>query len=248
MLKSVFFRISKFKRPYYAPIAIRKIVDLITDSFLVINEEYEVIDYNKALIEMFDGHVTINRKDDFLDLIVRYFNISKSRFIKLNDYIINHQKPYSFGKHIKVGSLNKYFTIELTPILSKNIYLGTIVLLKDITQDKKDIIKLKHKQIEVSDRERLAYLGQLIDNITHSFYKPINIISKASNDVKEHAIKYKSYANNTGSHEKELTQTAKDIKNSIIEIESCCQYIIDILTIVKNETISKFNLRYIHNG
>lgn len=58
--------------------------------------------------------------------------------------------------------LNKFFNIEISGIRNNHSYIGTLILLKDITQHKIDMDTIENNQRILIERERLASLGQMI--------------------------------------------------------------------------------------
>ncbi len=57
------FAILKFDFLNVVPVALQRVVDLISDSYVVVNENLEIIDYNKTLIDTFESIIKIKRKD-----------------------------------------------------------------------------------------------------------------------------------------------------------------------------------------
>ena len=53
------------------PIALQRIVDLISDSYVVVNRNGEIIDYNKPFVDTFQGVLRIKRKDRLVDILER---------------------------------------------------------------------------------------------------------------------------------------------------------------------------------
>ncbi len=70
--------------------------------------------------------------------------------------------------------------MKLILLYNKDIFLGTLLLFKDITQHKKDMQAIKDNQDMLMEKERLASLGQLIGGIAHNLKTPIMSISGAA--------------------------------------------------------------------
>lgn len=143
------------------PIALQKIVDRISDSYLVLNENNIIIDFNKTFLSTFELKSSDVRNIDILD------------FIKNNEYKINIKKFTNALKKAKnssktqklnetFGKIEKTFTIEISDLVSQGNYLGCIILFKDITQHIHDMETIKNNQEMLIERERLASLGQMI--------------------------------------------------------------------------------------
>jgi two-component system, LytTR family, sensor histidine kinase AgrC len=65
-------------------------------------------------------------------------NESTTLLCHIND-VKKNKKTVSFEKHILTGSFDKYFTVEISPILSKDGCIGIIILLKDITEIRRNL-------------------------------------------------------------------------------------------------------------
>ena len=155
------------------PITLRNIVNRISDSYLVLNSDLSIVDFNKTLLDTF--HVvepSIINKNLLSDIpsLKDFRAISKelSSAIKKTK---NSDITVVLDKYFK--SVNKYFHIEINRIYEKDSYLGTLILLKDVTQHKHDLQTIKNNQEILIERERLATLGQMIGGIAHNLKTPI---------------------------------------------------------------------------
>ena len=71
---------------------------------------------------------------------------------------IKDKKTYTIEYHdVKTG---KYFNVEISPLFNKKVFIGILLLFKDITQHILDINKIKDNQDMLMESERLASLGQ----------------------------------------------------------------------------------------
>ena len=116
------------------PIALQKIVDRISDSYIVLNENNIVTDFNETFLTTFGSKSNEIRNKDIVDLI-HTFNVNcidVDALLKTFDTIKNSNDTFYYEKHFE--NINKYFNIEINNIKSSAKYVGTLVLLKDITQ------------------------------------------------------------------------------------------------------------------
>ena len=118
------------------PIALQTVVDHISDSYIVVNDSFEIIDFNQTFSDNFDGVSEIKRKMSIWTWIDQIKEISEdsSNYFKnaLNKTIRDRESSY-FEKSFRKGGFNKVFAIEITPVITQNRYNGTIILFKDIT-------------------------------------------------------------------------------------------------------------------
>ena len=122
----------KFKFLNIVPIALQKVVDNISDSFVVINETCNIIDYNKTFMDSFKDYLNIVRNNSLLQTVEssQYFREYASEFSKHIEQARKEHRNISFEIHIKTDDFGKYYTVDFSPIYTRQIYIGTIILLK----------------------------------------------------------------------------------------------------------------------
>ena len=175
----LYFTLLKFNFLKITPIALQKIVDRISDGYVVLDEENTITDFNKTFLDMFNLKPENIRSKNF----IRFLNnrkVSKKSIVRITKSIQKANETdetISFEQHF--SEIKKYFKIEITPIKSDNNSLGILFLLKDITQHKEDMETIKNNQDILMERERLAGLGQLIGGIAHNLKTPIMSIAGA---------------------------------------------------------------------
>lgn len=122
------------------PVALQTVVDLISDIYVVVNEDFEIIDYNKAFL---NGFVGVARKVDVNEVIRKnYDNDDGSKLICCLDEAVHKQKKMSFEVSRFAGGRTIYYMVEITPISSSGNHIGTIILKKDITEYKSNLKKV----------------------------------------------------------------------------------------------------------
>jgi diguanylate cyclase (GGDEF)-like protein len=139
------------------PIALQTVVDLISDSYVVINEDFEIIDYNKAFVGDFAGAA---RKVYIAEIIKKNYSDSDvKKFIGVLDEAVREQKKVSFETSRSVGEGLAYYMVEITPIYVSGNHIGTIILKKDITEHKnnlKKVMQLNEKLQSLATRDWLT--------------------------------------------------------------------------------------------
>ena len=180
--------IFKFQFLNVTPIALQKIVDRISDGYVVLDENNAITDFNKTFLDIFKLSPEDIRSKNFIKFLQQK-DISSQALSKISQSIKRAnatEKTVSFEQQFV--KIRKYFRIEITPINSDNNSLGTLFLLKDITQHKEDMETIKNNQDILMERERLAGLGQLIGGIAHNLKTPIMSIAGATQGL-ENLIK-----------------------------------------------------------
>lgn len=152
------FAIFKFKFLSITPIALQRIVDRISDSYIVLNEDNVITDFNQTFIDTFQLNPTDIRNMNLFDLLAkREESLIDERILKdALERVKISPKTLTFDKHFK--SFGKYFHVEINTIISKGNFLGTLILLKDTTQHEEDMQTIQDNQDMLVERERFASL------------------------------------------------------------------------------------------
>lgn len=233
--------ILKFQFLGVVPIALQKIVDRMSDSYVVLDEENNITDFNKTYIETFRLKDSKIRGQNYIKFLnnLKIPNASINRIEKSIAEANNNGQTIAFEQ--KFEYIHKYFKIEITQIKSDGSTLGTLILLKDITQHKEDIETIKNNQDILMERERLASLGQLIGGIAHNLKTPIMSIAGAREGLEELIKEYdESIEDQLVTHE-DHHEIAKEMETWIPKIRAHIEYMSDIITTVKGQAVALSN-------
>lgn len=223
------------------PIALQKVVDHISDSFLIIDKDNYIIDYNKTFGDTFGSMLKIVRKDNLDDFIgEEAFSDELSDLMTLFREAVAKRVLTTFEKTLMINGEIKYFSIEITHLYNKQIYLSTIVLLKDITQVKRALETIQRNSEILMEKERLASLGQLIGGIAHNLKTPIMSISGGIEGLKDLIDEYESSIGDDMVTNDDHHSIAKEMNGWIGKIKPYCSYMSDIISTVKGQA-SQFN-------
>jgi signal transduction histidine kinase len=237
------FAILKFNFLDVVPIALRNIVDNISDGFLVINSDLKVIDFNKTLQDTFENYLDIKR-NMFVEKVFTLEDNNTKVFRELYDMIeksYDTQESISADKHIVYRNFDRHFKIEVTPINTKSQgYMGMVMLLKDITQNVKDMQTIREKQEILMGQERLASLGQLIGGIAHNLKTPIMSISGGIEGLKDLIEEYEDSIGDSSVTSEDHHEIAGEMLEWVKKIKPHCAYMSDIISAVKGQAV-KFN-------
>ena len=163
-----------------SPVATTRIVNQMSDAYVVLNVDYKILDCNSS----FEKFFKVNKNE----ISGKYF-----KDINLGELVILHDKPLGnylkkaqndnkvYKINAKLKDESKYFNIEISRIISDYRCVGILILLKDATQHILDMKALKQNQEMLIERERLATLGQMVGGIAHNLKTPIMSISNGRN-------------------------------------------------------------------
>jgi transcriptional regulator with PAS, ATPase and Fis domain len=143
------------------PVALQTIVDHISDSYLVLNEQLEVTDYNKTFADSFGALAAVKRRIPVTELFMTEVSADTAEmFQKLIKAVKEHESS-KFEIHLHEKNYDKYFIVEITPVVTSGALICTIILFKDITEQKKDAELIARTQLMLIQSEHLASLGSL---------------------------------------------------------------------------------------
>ena len=227
--------IFKFDFLGIAPIALRKIADRMSDSYLVLNDDGTITDFNQTFLVTFKiKNITLRGQnfDEFCKSNKINYGKIKNAIAKTKD----SKKTVSFEFHAR--RIHKIFSVEVNTIYSDGVSLGTLILFKDITQHIEDMETIKNNQDILMERERLASLGQLIGGIAHNLKTPIMSISGAAEGLTDLVKEYDSSIDDPEVNSQDHHDIAKDMSEWIIKIKEYTEYMSDIITAVKGQAVT----------
>ena len=230
--------IFKFKFLSATPIAMQRVVDRMSDSFLVISENNIITDFNNTFLKTFDLKDENVRNVDFLKF-VSYQNLENidANFLKsVLDQCKTTENTIIVKREMQIK--DKYFNVEASGIFSKNAFLGTLILLKDVTQHMNDMKTIQNNQNMLMERERLASLGQLIGGIAHNLKTPIMSISGAAEGLNDLIKEYELSVGDPEVTVDDHHAIAKDMKDWVEKIRSYTEYMSDVITAVKGQAVT----------
>ncbi len=238
------FALAAFKLQFFntTPIALQKIVDRISDGYIIVNEDNRILDYNQTFLTMLKIHSKIRNKD-FREFIknasqdsIKTFETIEKTFTRIkespNQTIILDRFD---------TNLNKYFSIEISGIVSNKDLLGILILFKDTTQHMLDLQTISEKQETLMEKERLASLGQLIGGIAHNLKTPIMSISGAAEGLIDLIKEYDLSIDDPEVNSQDHHDIAKDMSQWVAKIKTHTEYMSDVITAVKGQAVTLSN-------
>jgi signal transduction histidine kinase len=197
------------------PIAINNILDLISDGFIIVDKNGLVIKINKTFNGIFKNNSIKIGIDNLFDIAPLY-NINLALYTKMIVKVKHTKQHVWFQDHITIDGIDKFFKVEISPILSKNIIIGMILLFQDISE-------IKYMQDSLIQKERFISLGQLMGGIAHNIRTPLMTV-----------------ALNTR-HMERLASENDELLQLIIENKTQLDYISNIITTVKSQTTDLYD-------
>ena len=220
-----------------APIALNRIVNQMSDLYVVLNKDYIVSDCNEPFEKTFktSKYKIIGKDFNELDFSKKILINNK----KIGNYLENAQnntKVYKVDAQLKDS--NKFFNIEISGIFEKKECVGILILFKDTTQHVLDMETLKQNQNTLMERERLASLGQMIGGIAHNLKTPIMSIAGAMEGMSDLIKEYNESIDDPEVTKEDHHAIAKDMQEWVTKVNSYDSYMSDIITAVKGQSVN----------
>lgn len=231
------FAIIKFDLFKITPIAMQRIVDRISDSFIVVNDDNIITDFNNTFLKTFNLKAENIRNLNF----IKFINSTNLKFdvkaiTKILEKCQKTEKTIVVKQELQMG--DSYFNVEASGIFSGRTFLGTLFLFKDITQHMHDVEIIKDNQNILIERERLASLGQMIGGIAHNLKTPIMSISGATEGLSDLIDEYSSSVGDPEVTNEDHQEIANDMREWITKIQSHLSYMSDVITTVKGQAVT----------
>ena len=220
-----------------SPVATTRIVNEMSDAYIVLNVDYKILDCNSSFEKFFN----VNKNE----ISGKYF-----KDINLGELVILHDKPLGnylkkaqndnkvYKINAKLKDESKYFNIEISRIISDYRCVGILVLIKDATQHILDMKALKQNQEMLIERERLATLGQMVGGIAHNLKTPIMSIAGAMEGLEDLIREYDESIDDPDVTKEDHHAIAKDMSNWVAKVNSYDSYMSDVITAVKGQAVN----------
>lgn len=231
------FAISKFKLFKVSPIALQEIVNRISDSYIVIDPEYNIIDYNKTLKDNFSQYSSLQKNTNLYNVIKDspQLEIDPEKMVKIVNQTVDLQCTMSVEQSFTFNSKEMHFVIEFTPIISRGHCIAIILLLKDVTQHVKDFNTIQENQAILIERQRLASLGQLIGGIAHNLKTPIFSVAGGIEQLLHLSQEYDSSIDDADVTSSDHHEIAQEMILWLSKMKTHMSYMSDIISTVKDQ-------------
>ncbi len=230
-----------------APIALQTVMNRISDSFIVIGPNLNIIDYNYTFLDTFTKTSEIRKGGDFGNIVSNW-----SKYIEDADQI-KESILQAFEDNITISkdivfdfdSNKEYFSVEFTPIFQRGNRGAVILLFKNITQHVRDVEKIKENQAILLERERLASLGQLIGGIAHNLKTPIMSIAGGIEQLQYLTKEYETSVGDADVTVEDHAEIAHEMTQWLGKMKMQTGYMSDIISTVKDQASKFVNPRHL---
>lgn len=148
----------KFQLLNSLPIALTKIVNRISDGYIVLNDKNIVTDYNNPFLKIFNIENFDLRQMHIFDVVglEEFQGLDEKTLIKALQAVVDSNETLIF--EVEFTNINKYLRLEINSIKTDGIFIGALILVKDLTQHFIDLQTIQSNQSMLIEKERLASL------------------------------------------------------------------------------------------
>ena len=248
----------KIDDQYYYPENTREISDFMKKyiDFYATGDYSKVYDSYGETVQGIVSYINLGEKEVLVGIV--YNTLSENIFLTMLlslilflivDYVVLYITSKALGSRINDIS-NRLFNIsksnnikeELLPIISND---ELAILTKAFNETQLNTIKLvsqiQNNQDILMERERLASLGQLIGGIAHNLKTPIMSIAGATEGLSDLIKEYDCSIENPNVNFQDHHEIARDMREWITKIKEYTEYMSDIITTVKGQTVTLSN-------
>ena len=127
-----------------APIALKRVVDQMSDLYLVLNQDYIISDCNKPFENVFHTKKSELEGKNLYDLdFPKDIVAEKGSLKRCINNAVKDEKIYRLQVALK--NSQKHFNVEVSGIFDDGNCIGVLILFKDITQHLIDMQNLREK-------------------------------------------------------------------------------------------------------
>jgi signal transduction histidine kinase len=234
----IIISIYRFNFLSIVPVALQTIVDHISDSYLVLNEQLEITDFNRTFSESFAGIAVVRRKMPLPRIFVPDLSESTAQFVENLIRAVKENKPGKSEVHIIEKSYDKYFIVEITPVISNGAPVCTIILFKDITEQKRDAELIAKTQLALIESEHMASLGQLVGGIAHNLKTPIMSVSGGLEGLSDLIDEYEESIGDENVTPEDHREIAGEMRVWISKMRDYISYMSDVISTVKGQAVN----------
>ncbi len=221
------------------PIAIRSIVDYISDSFVVIDYKNKILEMNKNFKREFGSIIKQNESDFSKVMNNDNFCNLKNQISQMTSNGGTHQNT-KFEQEFLINNTVRYFEIEIIHVYAHEQYIAILILFHDMTEHMQVIKLMEENAKQMIEKARLVSLHNLIGGISHNMKSPLMSSSGGILALKNHTRKIENLItdmNNSGEYS-EYLEIVSDMRKWEDSIKNYLVYMSDIITAVKEQAAS----------
>ena len=224
------------------PIAMQRVLDWISDCYLVLSDKGVVISYNKPFEKILASGYGIVKSRYLSDSVKKEDVYKKTAIYNLLTAETSSREAcstISYEQAVTIdtgeGTRKNYYVVDVTPLYIKEILSGFVVIFKDVTQLKLSMQQLQDSQARMMEQERLASLGQMIGGLAHNLKTPIMSISGCISAVENLVEECRDSLEDPDVTADDYREIFKEMEQWFEKVRESSSYMSDIITAIKGQ-------------
>lgn len=227
------------------PVATQRVLDWISDCYLILSEKGLVISYNQPFAKVFGSQFGIveNRylkdcinEDDVTRKTAIYNMITAVEACRSSHSTISYEQAATTTKD---GIVQKnYYITDTSPLDISGKSVGFIIIFKDITQLKRSMQQLQENETRMLEQERFAFLGQMMGGLAHNLKTPIMSISGCISAADSLIDECLESLDDPVVNADDYREIYGEIRGWFQKIQESSAYMSDIITTIKGQVTS----------
>ena len=224
------------------PIAMQRVLEWISDCYLVLSDKGVVISYNKPFEKILASGYGIVKSRYLSDSVKKEDVYKKTAIYNLLTAVTSSREAcstISYEQAVTIdtgeGTRKNYYVVDVTPLYIKEILSGFVVIFKDVTQLKLSMQQLQDSQARMMEQERLASLGQMIGGLAHNLKTPIMSISGCISAVENLVEECRDSLEDPDVTADDYREIFKEMEQWFEKVRESSSYMSDIITAIKGQ-------------
>lgn len=224
------------------PIAMQRVLDWISDCYLVLSDKGVVISYNKPFEKILASGYGIAESRYLSDCVKKEDVYKKTAIYNLLTAVTSSREAcstISYEQAVTIdtgeGTRKNYYVVDVTPLYIKEILSGFVVIFKDVTQLKLSMQQLQASQARMMEQERLASLGQMIGGLAHNLKTPIMSISGCISAVENLIEECRDSLGDPDVTADDYREIFEEMEQWFEKVRESSSYMSDIITAIKGQ-------------
>lgn len=225
------------------PLATQHLMDQISDGYLVVNAKGLIVSCNQSLQKIL-GQKVLFRSNAYLKDCYKIGDVeSKSIVYDMQASIDTSRRDFTTVSYElavlatqDAGLQKVYYLVQCIPLSCEGEYAGSVVVVKDITEDKQRLEEAKKSQQRMMERERLAFMGQLSGGFAHNLKTPIMSVTGCAIEIERLIQECQESLGDPEVLEEDYREIYGEMENWVQKIRESCSYMSEIITAVKGQS------------
>ena len=220
------------------PVAMQKVLDWITDCYLLIDESGHILDTNKAFERVFAMQFGLSSGKSLGERVKAEDVANKTAVYNVLTAMTACRKSRSvitFEQAVFVQRQKFYYMVDVTPLIVDSKLEAFVVFFKDVTRVRDGMQRLHDSQARMMEQERLASLGQMVGGLAHNLKTPIMSISGGASAIENLVDECLASIGDAEVTEDDYREIYRDLRDWAGKARDACAYMSDIITAVKDQ-------------